>query len=87
MRKSVLKAVEAINLPKKACHILLGKDHKKSHRLMLGGVVMVGVVCIAKVLQHHSPEGVHFVIEACAGLIHAVGAAPYLELIFMESEA
>lgn len=80
MKKNKVPAI--LELPKRICIHLIGKDHKTGHQVLVGAIFMiVGVVITKWATIYFSSE-----IIKCAGdivgySIHGIGLTPIIEII------
>lgn len=80
-------SLHILNLPREVCHLLIGPDHKTSHRMVVGLVIMAGGVYIAKVGGHFPDTNVmHYVLDMGGYFVHALGSVPYLEYLLAAEE-
>lgn len=86
MRKIILGHLNVLNLPREICEVLLGKDHKTSHRMMVGLGVMGAGVGIAHCTAGVTPVVFSYLGDMFGYLIHALGAVPFLERLLESVE-
>lgn len=71
---------QPVNLPRIICNHVVSKEHSLKHRKIVGIVIMVVGVVIAKgFFIPISMEVVHVVCECTGFGLHALGAAPWIE--------
>jgi hypothetical protein len=72
-------AQRCLNLPREMIHFTVGKEHKHSHR-MVGGVILMAVgVAIAKSVEYLHFPGSHFTLDLIGYAVHGLGATPFIE--------
>jgi hypothetical protein len=86
MRRITFSVVTVVNLPREGCNLLIGKEHKTSHRMIAGMVVMGAGVLLAKTGHYMPYEGMAVAVDMTGYFVHALGATPYLEWL-LASEA
>lgn len=69
------KILDTLNFPKTVCHVVLGHDHSHGQRMIVGSVVMVVGVTVAKLPFHD----VHFFLDLFGYAIHGMGLVPFIE--------
>ena len=69
------------NIIRPICTILVGKEHKTEHRLLMGTVVMLTGVVIAKYFGHHDNRMIALVGDALGYGMHGIGLLPVVDLI------
>lgn len=79
MTAHILKVVRKLNVTHPVARHLFGREHHAGHRMIVGSIVMVVGVLIAK-----CAGGVHiFAFEVCIDLvgygIHGLGLTPFIE--------
>lgn len=83
---SLKTTIHAVNLPKHLCKWLLGKDHKVTHRLLVGTAVMVVGVLITKCSSLYDNHVFHLVVDVVGYGIHGLGLTPYIEALIEVAE-
>lgn len=73
-----------LHLPRQLCTFLLGKEHKSSHRMVAGLIVMSVGVAIAKLGADVHEFGVHYMADAMGYAVHGMGALPFIEYLIGE---
>lgn len=76
---TVHRAVRVANLPRELCHMMLGDQHKTSHRMVVGFVVMTAGVLVAKQAHHMPYEALATLTDLTGYGVHALGATPFIE--------
>lgn len=71
------------NVPRILCDHMLGEQHSTKHRMIIGTVVMICGVLIAKTTGHIHSEIVEVVGDLTGYLVHGVGAVPYVDALVM----
>ncbi len=80
----VQKIVSKLNAPRVVCQHLFGKDHTTTHRMIVGAVVMVTGVCIAKLGGHAEMQVLAYLSDVVGYGIHGIGLTPFLEALIAE---
>lgn len=70
--------ISALNVPRRICHFMVGEEHRTSHRMAVGFIVMTGGVLVAKG-AHGLPHILAIMGDMLGYGIHALGATPFLE--------
>jgi hypothetical protein len=70
-----------VNLPRVLCDHMLGEHHSTKHRMLVGTMVMVCGVMIAKLTSHATYEIFEIVGDLTGYLVHGVGAVPYVDAL------
>lgn len=79
MRKSKrLATLEKLNVTKKICNHVIGKEHGQHHRVTAGIVLMVFGVFVAQLPVGHLLG--HVLFETIGFLFHCVGAIPLVQI-------
>lgn len=80
MKKVITYTYNNFNFPRKICNHIIGKEHREHHRIVVGSVIMVIGVFVAK-----SPivnNLLFHIFHECVGfLIHCIGAIPIVQRI------
>jgi hypothetical protein len=69
------------NIPRVLCDHMLGEHHTTRHRMLVGTVVMLCGVLIAKTTGHIHSEVVEVMGDLTGYLVHGVGAVPYVDAL------
>lgn len=85
-RKSKKNALDVVNLPKYVCHHLVGEDHPKSHRMIVGAIVMTTGVVIVKLMSPIHFLQLHIIGDILGYGIHALGSVPFIDHIIENSK-
>jgi hypothetical protein len=76
--------LDLINVPKKICNHIVGKDHTLIHRITVGTLVMGVGVLVAKI--ETDIMIIHVFFDGLGYLLHGIGAIPIVEQIAQTSE-
>lgn len=71
------------NVPRVLCDHMLGEQHTTKHRMVVGTLVMVCGVMIAKFTSHAPYEILEVAGDLTGYLVHGVGAVPYVDALVM----
>lgn len=80
----VQKIVSKLNAPRVVCQHLFGKDHTAAHRMIVGAVVMIAGVGIAKLGGHSEAHILAYLSDVIGYAIHGIGLTPFLEALIAE---
>lgn len=80
MKKVISYTYSNLNIPRKICNHIIGKEHKEHHRITVGLVVMIVGVVIAKA-PISGVFVVHVILETGGFLLHCIGAIPIVQRI------
>jgi len=71
--------LKKLDVSRAVCDHLLSENHKESHRMTVGIIVVFAGVAISKI---HTPFTiVHLMLDAGGYFIHAIGSIPFIEHI------
>jgi len=86
MRALSLRLVRSINVTRVVCNHLVGKEHSKRHRMIVGVVLMVVGVAVAKHAGHSDVFLVAFGGDGLGYALHGLGLTPFVESIIASFE-
>lgn len=85
MRLKVLDLLKKINIVKKVCTHLIGKEHTDYHRYFVGLMFMFVGVALAK-FTHDLTLPVHFACDTAGYFLHGLGAVPFIETVLSQQD-
>ncbi len=85
-RTSLSHAVHVANVPKHICSAVLGRNHGYGSRIIVGIVVGVSGVAVAKFFGHSPNVYVEYAGDAIGYGLHGMGLTPILEYLVNVAE-
>ena len=86
MKYNLLCLVRRVNITRKRCNHLVGKEHSSFHRIAVGVVFMTLGVGIAKSFAHNQYEVVEYLADITGYGLHGLGLTPIVERLLEISE-
>lgn len=80
-RSTLSHAVHVANVPKHICSALLGRQHSYRSRMLMGVMVGLSGVVVAKYFGHSTSQYVGYVGDAVGYGLHGMGLTPIIEYL------